>query len=226
MRRILVTIAISLGIASLSYGQINKGDIFAGGNLNFNFANGEYKPTSPSSFNVQNRTNNRFSFGINVKTGKFISDHLAIGIVAGVNHSNSIMKEDFQNSSSEAKTNVTGFTINGFTRSIKQLTIFDQQLYLFGDLGVGYSKENSKTERTTNNNTTATSGIVDRIGASITPGVGYFVSNRFALETTFGALSYVYDQRKQYNSTTKNHNMNLNLRLSSLTFGAIYFFGK
>jgi hypothetical protein len=65
--KILLTVTIVFFIAFTSQGQINKGDIFLGGNLNFGTSNNTLSPVNSNSI-----SNN---FGTSIQVGKVIKDN-------------------------------------------------------------------------------------------------------------------------------------------------------
>lgn len=89
---------------------------------------------------------------------------------------------------------------------------------LFGELGVDYSTVNNKAIAP------ATEDVkTNGFGVGFRPGISYFVSSNFAIEATFGALSY-NSTKVDVDGAEAENTFNLNLNLTNIGFGLVYKF--
>ncbi|WP_458626967.1 porin family protein [Winogradskyella sp. PC D3.3] len=84
-------------------------------------------------------------------------------------------------------------------------------------VGAGFDYKNSKVEPDGFDETK-----VDSFGFTVAPGVHYFVSDKFALRASVGALSY--ESTKVDGADDATNDFGLNIDLSDINFGIVYKF--
>ena len=178
--------------------QTEKGKILVGALLNFSMSNTTNYDTSYVS-----NTNKNYQISINPYYGYFIKENLAIGIRLKYlkNYSESNKTDNIGFSTNSTQNNITyqgGIFVRYYTKITGNLMFVTN-----GDLA--YSYETDKSE-----NLQIPSTIDNKItkySISITPGLVYFISPKFGLETTFGSLNYSYSTTKDMTSTVDNQLM-------------------
>lgn len=133
------------------------------------------------------------NFGIAPEAGYFVSDNLAVGL--GVFYNYSKFNPDAEGAS-DIKYNTFG--VNPYAR---YYFLNKGDFRMYGQLGFVYSSSDPDEGKST-----------DYFEIMVRPGISYNVSNRFAINATFGELGY--SQTKDYESF-----FGLNLDMSSLRFG-------
>ncbi|AWG24279.1 hypothetical protein FK004_03090 [Flavobacterium kingsejongi] len=148
-----------------------------------------------------NKTN---SFNVKPKAAYFLTENIAVGAALG-----------FMSGKTEVPlapdVKTTEFSVGVFGR---YYFTPGSTFSVFGELGVDYihSKQEALTEDTSN---------AFRIG--LAPGVNYFVSQHFALEATFGVLSY-RTNNPSTDGVDNTDNFNLGLNFTDINLGLIYRF--
>lgn len=224
MKKILLaTVALTLCITAHS--QINKGTKFLGGNLNLSASSNDYQSTGLISGSKSATT----TFSVSPTAGFFIKENVAIGLSLGYNYSNS------KNSSSSSTSNTTNNTIS-FNPYIRNYINLSDKALLFIQTSVSYAYGFG-------NNVNTVPGVVsvtDRtetatIRAALVPGINYFLTNKWALETSIGSIAYSFAYKNYIPNTTTSSsstqttttsNFNFNLSMSTINIGVKYFIGK
>ncbi|WP_294822420.1 outer membrane beta-barrel protein [uncultured Flavobacterium sp.] len=201
MKKILFSLA---AIAAFGIGQaqeettasgFSKGDVFVSGSLGYSSQKtGEAKATR---------------FGVVPRVGYFVSEKIAIGAQLGY----SSVAEDYFNGLDWSESKTSSFIAGAFAR---YYCTPGKTFSFFGQLHANYVT--SKTEPSSGEE-------YKRNGfeAGLAPGISYFVSDHFALETTFGLLGYG-TSKPDADGAESTDTFNLNLDLTAVTFGIIYKF--
>lgn len=197
MKKILFSVSALLAFGVMSAQEetttpgFHKGDAFITGSVSFN------------SQKTGEQKNNGFT--IAPSAGYFVSNNIALGAIVRYGHTKYEV-DDIANSKS---------TTSGITAGLFGRYYFtpENRLSFFGHLEANYTSSKAKSPA----ETFKTNGF----GVMLGPGVNYFISDHFALETTFGAISY--GSRKP-DGGTKTDSFGVNLNLSNIYLGAIYKF--
>ncbi|MBI1288067.1 MAG: outer membrane beta-barrel protein [Flavobacteriales bacterium] len=196
-----------------------KGRMFVGGNLSI---------TSLSNSTIDSTKTSSIGFSITPNYGVFVSRSFAVGAMLNYSYNSSKYESNtFAPPTYKQKQLSNVYGIAAFGRYYK---FFGDKFALIVTGNVGYSYgQNSKSITGYNSVTTKTNSRSHDISVVITPGVVYFISPKFGLETSFGQVSYDYimtkDERNSSNNGV-NSNFRLNFGLTSLRFGLNYYFGK
>jgi len=175
----------------------SKGDVFASGTLSF------------SSQKTGDFKSNQFT--VSPKVGYFVSNNIAIGVSLTYLSATEDMS-DSNFGSVEEKT--TGFEAGAFGRyyfmPASRFSVF-AQVYA-GYATAKYEVEAYQSESKSNG-----------FGFEFAPGFNYFVSDHFAIETTFGVLGY-NSVKPDYNGAESTDTLNIGLDLANINFGLVYKF--
>lgn len=145
----------------------------------------------------------RNSFNITPRYGYFLTDFVAIGGRAGFASRNE------KNSQGDKITDNSTFTVGVFGR---YYLLPASKFSIFGELGVGFgTTENIRDDRT------------NGVNAAFTPGLSYFVGQHFALEASFGMLSY-NTVKPGGDSSGSTDSFEVGIDLENINFGIIYKF--
>jgi opacity protein-like surface antigen len=147
------------------------------------------------------------------KAGYFISNNIALGLALGLNSS-----KDDNGVNTLVKNNTTSFGAFGryyFTPS--------SQFSVFGQLGFDINSTKTSREVITGPITTTTDTKSNGFGVAVAPGVSYFVSKHFAIEATWGVLSYNSDKPDAAGADATT-SLNFGLNLQSINLGLVYKF--
>ncbi len=189
---------ILAAVAVFTLGFVNAQDGgFAKGDI---FASGSFGYSSQSNGDAKST-----AFQITPRIGFFVSDNIVVGARIGYN----AQKQEIP-FTDEVKIN----TFNGgafgryyFTPSSK--------FSIFGELGVDYLS--IKTEIASIDTT------VDGVGIGGGPGVSYFISDHFALEAFWGALSYS-STKPDIDGAESTDTFSIGVNLDDINLGLVYKF--
>ncbi len=156
---------------------------------------GYHSVSKPNDSKVQ-------KFSLIPRFGYFVNDFVAVGGRLGYNYGTT--KDPDGNKIEENNT----FTIGIFGR---YYLLPGSKFSPFGEIGVGYGTTSDINDHTVNG-----------INAAFAPGLSYFISRHFALEATFGILSYNTVEPKSGNGSTDSFDVGLDLE--HINFGIIYKF--
>jgi len=169
MKKIILTI-VALSAFSFANAQNKKesklgfaeGDVFVSGTLTFG-----------SDSKVTNYKQDNFVFAPSL--GYFVTDNIALGI--NLNVGSGSVQATSSSGTSKTSTFAAGLAGRYYFTPASQFT-------LFGELGVAYGGVKSTPA-------IGTAQKVNSFGVAFTPGLNYFVSKNFSLETKIAVLSYV-----------------------------------
>lgn len=221
-------LAIPMLASFSAFAQIEKGTMFIGGRINFNRTSGELDiPTQRSEKSTL------LNIGLNPRAGYFISNSFALGI--GLDYQNSYTNNNtvdaFNNSSSRVKSWNNRIGLNVFGRYTKPV---GKKFFLFLDgniaTGFGFNKSNQTSNMggviTYAEYKTKGLEFGNYVSLLIRPGIIYFISPKFGLETSYGSLGYTYNKvdAGPVSGSQKSSDLGLNLGTSSLMLGVNYYF--
>ncbi len=185
-------------IAVLAFGFANAQD-------GKGFNNGDAFISGSLGFNSTSiGDNSTTGFSVSPKFGFFVTSNIAVGAAFGF----------------EGRTTNTGLPLakdvknNTFTAGVfgRYYATPASDFSVFGELGVNYSTSKPDGGTTTNG-----------FGVALAPGISYFVSKHFALETTIGVLSY--DTKKlDVNGAEATNSFNVGLGITDIKLGLVYKF--
>lgn len=207
MKRIIITASIILGCTLQSSAQITKSSYVVGGSSSF-------------SFNTDNNfvgELNTISFSIKPDIGKFVSEKWLIG--GGVGYSISKTRQSNFYITSEGLVQ----SFSGNFAATRFYSIADKFYFTCEfSLGATYSIRSSKLYTDTGPMESSSSIISPNIGVS--PGLTYFVNEKWMIYARVGALSYNYAHRIE--SKTGSHSLGYSLQANSFGIGVRYILGS
>ena len=179
-----------------STGGFSTGDVFISGSVGFGSQKtGDFKSSS---------------FDFSPRAGYFVNDNIALGLALGYN--NAKRDQDFGFGNIEEVTTNT-FEVGAFGRyyftPANQFSILTQ-------LGVNYSTTKSEVDSEEFNK-------ANGFNIEFAPGISYFISEHFALEATFGILSYTIVKPDEDGADSTN-TFQFGLDMSDINFGLVYKF--
>lgn len=196
----LFTISIHALVAQTSepVESINKGTKFIGGSFSF------YSITTDDTYK-----NTEFSIGPGM--GFYFKDNLAFGGFLSYNF-NKNGQPDIDNFSSFSGVGMNLFILKNY--KIANNLFFTLQPQLSLSLG----KQDFSNPFPSDYSSFS-------FGLGVSPGVMFFVSRKFALQTTIGSLSYTHTRRKPENGgeVSTINSFNLNGALATSSFSIRYF---
>ncbi|WP_299222003.1 outer membrane beta-barrel protein [uncultured Aquimarina sp.] len=193
MKKILLTAVV---VFTVAFTNAQDGG-FSKGDI---FISGSFGYNSTSTGDAKSN-----SFEITPRAGFFVSDNIAVG--ARIGYTTQKQEIPFTD---DAKSNV--FTGGAFGRYYFTPS---SKFSIFGELGANYLS--IKTEIGTIDSTT--DGFL--IGGG--PGVSYFISDNFALEAFWGALSYS-STKSDFNGDESTDLFSIGVNLDDINLGLVYKF--
>ena len=163
------------------------------------------------------------TFNFTPRVGYFVNNNIAIGVAFGYSsqkderggyYYDPLVDDYFAYEQKRTSIDVGAFGRYYFTPSSK--------FSIFGQLGASY--QFSKFEYAADyGGETKTNGFV----VAVAPGINYFISSHFALEATFGILSYTTskpDYDAMFADETSTNSFEFGLNLSNINLGLVYKF--
>lgn len=199
MKKIILTVAavFAFGFANAqeeAKGEgFSKGDVFISGSVGFG-----------TSKYTQNNNYKEDSFTIAPRAAYFVTENIAVGV--GLGYSSS--KIQATEASEAAKVDM--FSVGAFGRYYFTPA---SKFSVFGHLGFDYANSKNK----------ATDLKVNAFAVEVAPGVNYFFNKNFAVEATWGVLSYA-SAKADVEGAEASTNFNLGLNLNDIKLGLIYKF--
>lgn len=205
----LFTFGIIIGQETEKNLNIQKGTWNLGGTFSLNNSSSEFNA------NTSKNENDQFYVGFYPQVGYAINDNLIIGLGLGYEYI-------------DAKTYYT--EIGGYDSNQNTLVVFPYikkyfnitekfSFNLRGEFRVSKSWTDSKNSINISSNETNNS-----LFAGIRPGITYFMTKKFALETSIGALGYSTGKHENDNGEGKFNSFDLNFNSNNLLFGLSYYF--
>ncbi|MDJ0645986.1 MAG: porin family protein [Flavobacteriaceae bacterium] len=208
MKKLLLTVVFTVLSIVIGFAQAteNEEDKFTG------FEKGDFLITggiSYSSFKVNdNRKDNIFTFV--PKAGYFISENMAIGAAFGISSTRSDGVFSFDD-----ELRVNTFSAGAFGRYYFTPA---RKFSVFTELGASYI-----TSENEYNGSIFSEVRSNGFAASFAPGINYFISKSFALEASFGLLSYT-SLKDDLPGAEAVETFDLNLDLTNINFGLVFKF--
>lgn len=187
--------------ATTSTGGFAKGDMFLSGSVGF--GSEKMDETSVNQFTVA------------PKAGYFITENIAVGV--GLSFGNGNVKDD-GDKVAENKSLSAGV----FGRYYVKTSGFAP----FVELGVNYGTTNTEFSGTIVDGSLAPAGSgedFNTFGVQVAPGFNYFVSDKFALETSVGILGYS-SSKEDVSGAESVNSFQFGLDFARINFGIIYKF--
>ena len=201
MKKVLLTaVAVfAFGFAKAQDSGYTKGNVFITGAVGV------------SSEKEADVTFSGFTFA--PKAGYFVTNNIAIGLGLGFESS----KED---NGVNRLNKDNAFSVGAFGR---YYFTPGSQFSIFGQLGFDITSTKSTEEVVIGPITTITEFKSNGFNVALAPGVNYFLSKHFAVEATWGILSYNTDKPDVAGADATN-TFNLGLDLRSINLGLTYKF--
>jgi len=195
-------------------------------NLNAQFFVGGNFSLSTSGGSIDNGTTttdktSSFSFNLQPKVGRFLSEKLAVGAALDITFSRSKTPAINEIISKSSTIGIIPF-LRYYAIKMDKFSVFGQ-----GNVGLSFSGSNTKVGGTSTDGPKTT-----RVYLTVMPGLAYDVNEKLSLETSLNILSFGY-----YNTTIKNGSskdktslfnfgagINNVVSVGSITIGAIYKF--
>lgn len=197
MKKLIMVAIVALGALSVN---AQKGTWYLGTSGLGTIANdvGVYGPMTGVVSTDYKNTGTDLRFGLAPEAGYFVDDNFAVGL--GVFYTFSKFSPDADGAEDE-KCNTFG--VNPYAR---YYFLNSGNFRLYGQLGFVYSSSDPDIDN---------ADSTDYLEFAVRPGISYNVSDRFAINATFGALGYSQEKEGDYKEST----FGLNLDMSSLRFG-------
>jgi Outer membrane protein beta-barrel domain len=213
---ILLTYGIAIGQGKNEKSFIQKGTWNIDGEVSIKTANSESKS------DVENSTKNETYFSFNPSMGYAIKNNLMIGMGLGYGYGNNNLA--FSDSSNRSfNNNSKKYSVFGYIK--KYIPVGDKfSLNFKGELNFSKSKNNRNSVRN-NLFEIQDDDTTNSVSIGISPGITYFLSKHFALESKIGLLGYTYSKTKGIGSLEGNSNrFNFSLNSAQLFFGISYYY--
>lgn len=162
--RKLILLSFVLLSAFVAQAQIQKGDVQLGGSISYN---------SNESGGLDNS-----NFSFSPQAGLFVSETTSVGVILGLNSGTFNAFNQVNGNMEELTSNL--FTFGAYARFHKPVV---ENLYLFLQPAVALGS--GKIEQINAND-----AETDTFGISVSPGITYFLSPKFALEMRLGGVNY------------------------------------
>jgi hypothetical protein len=188
--------------------------VFIGGD--FGISSSSYKTLSDNSTEYKQ---SGFGYSLSPLFGKFLTDKIALGILADIASGSSKLATDDTHSSKSFGVGAYPF-VRYYIIQWNKFSVFGM-----GTAGIGYSKSKSYTDGIIESKNSGLSYSID-----FHPGISYTLSDKFSLETEIGLLRLGYVYYSSKSGPTEYHSSNFdfsgNLNLGGLSFGVIYKFNN
>lgn len=194
MKKIILTVATIFAFGVVS---AQEGEGFSKGDV---FLSGSFNVGSKKFSEDGNFKENSFSLA--PKAGYFVSENIALGL--GLGFSTSKIEE---NEGDEAvKVNTTSVMAFGryYTTPASKFSVFGQLAFEYASADFDVFKVNG-------------------IGVELAPGVSYFLNKSFAIEASWGALSYT-SAKADVTGAEASTGFEFGLDLDNINFGLLYKF--
>ncbi len=234
----LTLILIFLGIVYLGFAQLQKGNMYLGGNINF-FQDNFNKLDTASGFNEGESVNKSNYFSGTLNFGYMVRTNLALGTLFRYNYSDQSFRTNNTTSSSfwpkENTGKYNGYALGCFARKYwplgESMFAFFVQASLSYGVGTYISRqmflENNSGEYIYRN----TSRKEDIVTFRLTPGLVYFINEHFGAECSMGNITYAttktrYFSNEQQTGSSNGSNLRANFSVSAFYIGLNYYFGR
>ena len=193
MKKAIFTISIIL-LTAIGVNAQKSTEGYAKGNT---FTSGQFAFNSETTGDVKTS-----SIDFSPTVGYFVSNNVAIGVQLGV--TNSVSK--FKSTTTSEK---NGYSAGVLARYYMNPT---NKFSVFGSAAVSFGALNTKDSVNTTN-----------FSFGFAPGISYFLSNHFAIETTIGRLGFS-SIKPDVDGADATNSINFGLNLTAATFSLVYKF--
>ncbi len=197
MKNLIMMAVIALCVAGVS---AQKGTWYLGTSGIAPFSGEGFGDLSPITGVTMSKTGDAktTTYGIAPEVGYFFADNMAVGLgifYAGQSNDSGIEGDDTEK-----------FNMFGFNPYFRYYFLGNGNFKMYGQLNVLYAsgKEDGADDSLTN------------FGVNIKPGISYNLSDRFAINATFGELGYA---SQKFGDGDATNTFGLDLDMSSLMFG-------
>lgn len=238
MKQTAILIFLLGGILSEGRAQLQKNNMYVGGNVNFFQDNFNRKDTA-SSFNSGESVNKNNSFSGTLNYGYLIRTNFAAGALFRYNFSEQFYSTDNKTSSSLwPKENIGkyhGYVLGAFARKYWPLgeSMFAFYLQTSVSYGLGtYTSRQAFLENNSGEYTYRNTGRKEEIlTLKMTPGLVYFINDHFGAECSMGNITYTstnarYFYEEQQTGESNGSNLRANFSVSAFYIGLNYYFGR
>jgi outer membrane protein len=194
MKKAIFTISIIL-LTTIIVNAQKSSEGFLKGNI---FTSGQFAFNSETTGDIKTT-----SIDFSPTVGYFVSNNVAIGVQLGV--TNSVTK--FKSTKTGEK---NGYSAGILARYYMNPT---NKFSVFGSAALSFGSTNNKTDslKTTS------------FSLGFAPGISYFLSNHFAIETTIGSLGFS-SIKPDVDGADATNSINFGLNLTAATFSLVYKF--
>lgn len=218
MKTLLLSV-FALTMAHVSFAQINKGALLVGAGINFNHSNNTSLNAGSQNYDVKNT-----SFSLYPSVGYFTNDNFMIGM--GLGYSYSGLKDDSNDPNSTPYINNRNeFSVNPYVRKYIEIS---EKLYF--RLGASASAGMGSVKRGETAGELKKAMDIFSLGVSISPGLTYFLTPKWALYAQYGNVYYAYEHNKIYSTNNSEfdresdqNRFGASLSLNSFGLGIQYF---
>ncbi|MDN4164070.1 outer membrane beta-barrel protein [Cytophagales bacterium LB-30] len=175
MKKVILGIALAMGVSLSTFAQIGAGKMFAGGGLGISTSSDKNITDGTTTEGPKN-----FDLAINPSFGYFVSDNLAIGL--GISFTSSSSK--FDAGAGEIKNSNNLFGLRPMVRYYKG---FSETFFAYVEGSVGFSTGKGKT---TGGGTTTENSNISNFGINVAPGFAFFPTEKYAFELQFNLLGF------------------------------------
>lgn len=195
--RKLILLSVALFISTMAFGQLEKGLVQLGGSVSFT--------------STDNGDNDVSAFNIFPRGGYFVSNNTSIGLQLGYT---SITRDAFnvQTNSFVELTNqqvLFGAYARFHKSAADNFYLFLQPAFIFG---TGEAEGFNSTDSDLNS-----------FNIGVSPGVTYFLSPKFAVELSLGALSYTRNKVEGAGIDQTTNTFHFDLDLADINFGMSFY---
>lgn len=207
----LFTFSTTFAQEESGYG-FNRGDFFVSGTMSYSNSN---------SKNDTQSTNKRNRFVIEPELGYFIHSNIAIGTRLSVSTNTS---KNSNNNNNNNKTEESGYGVGIFG---KYFFTPKKRFSIYGELSAMYQNSENEQKLTFQDQIEIRKSENNGYSIAISPGMQFFVSEKLALTSRIGSISYNSSDNENINldgekSTSDTENFSINLGLDNIYFGVLY----
>ncbi|GAA4270726.1 outer membrane beta-barrel protein [Aquimarina gracilis] len=185
-----------------------KGDVFISGSLSYNKTNFE---------NNNDFDEDRSRWVIQPRIGYFINSNFAIGTRLSYSKFKSDNSQDFSSDGSDVGIGIFG----------RYYFTPQKRFSIYADASASYFRGKSEQEFIFNDQIEITEIENDSYAVAISPGIQFFVSEKFALTSSIGSIEFSISEGETINPdgerfTRESDNFSINLGLDNIFLGILY----
>ena len=227
----LYFLAMFLFASTVSYGQIQQGKVMLGGSFNFKSGKTPIKQTfsftnssgyESYELNTQAKSN---SFSFSPKLAYFINENLSLGLSTGLSINTNEIRFSADSFLGGTKFKTKTLSIS-FGPNARYYKMFNERFGMYGQAHLLYTKNRTKIEREEkreNRDNTSLESTSEDYNLGFSPGLVYFLSEKFALEASFGQLGYQWTNEVGAGDEPVTEEFIFDVSTSSLRFGFKFF---